>query len=126
MNPQYKPTDVFYFGSLGRGHYLHLRGTQCHHNVLEGIIPWSYGIDGKVLEKAKIPDDPNGQILHVQRDGWTAIAFWDRSGDARRGSNSAFIANALLKPEELLVLAREQWPEVFERKGFPELRLVTI
>lgn len=56
----------------------------------------------------------------AQKDGWTAVAFWDRSGgDTRPGCNSVFLARATLSGGELLHMAREQWPEVWNRPGFP-------
>lgn len=110
--------DIFYFGCLeGKGHFLHRAGRKCSPENFE-VLPWGYHLDGQVLERAGIPDNPDGRILFEQREGWTLIAFWDRSVDRRHGSNSAFLVPAIVSLEELLRLAREQWPQVMARLPF--------
>lgn len=54
-----------------------------------------------------------GRLHH--KDGWTAIAFWDRTGDGRYGSNSTFIFEATLTFAEAVDRARETFPEVVAR-----------
>lgn len=55
-------------------------------------------------------------LLHLQ--GWTLLAFWDRSIDGRPGSNSAFLADATLGFEEMTVVARAAYPRVWARYAF--------
>lgn len=81
------------------------------------------GLDGGLLEEAKIPDVADGRCIVVRRHGWTVIAFWDRSGDSRGASNSAFMVSCDAPAEEILAAAREQWPEIFARPNFPKLSL---
>lgn len=109
--------EVFFWGCLGQpGHFMHSKtGTRIQ-------SPWAGYIDTGVLKYRDIKD-PDPKIAYAQLKGWTGIFFWDRSGDHRPGSNSAFIVNSLVSQEELLRLARKQWPEIFARKGFPIARV---
>lgn len=54
--------------------------------------------------------------LH-QKDGWTAIGFWDRTGDERGNSNSNFVVRGTYSFDEMCKLAQEQWPELWKRIG---------
>lgn len=62
--------------------------------------------------------------LH-HKDGWTALAYWDRSGpDKRYGCNSNFVAEGVLSFEQMLALARRHFPHVIDRtKGKFDIRL---
>jgi hypothetical protein len=64
--------------------------------------------------------------LH-HKDGWTAIAYWDRSGpDRRYGCNSNFVAVGTFTFDEMLTLARHHFPHVIARTvGKFEIRLET-
>lgn len=59
-------------------------------------------------------------ILH-QKDGWTAIGFWDRTGDDRGNSNSNFIVQGTYSFEEMCKLAQEAYPALWKR--FAPIRL---
>lgn len=85
-------------------------------------IPWdSYGIDGKLCPPGRGRGAANQQegvaALH-HKDGWTALAFWDRTVDTRGGSNSAFLLEGEHDYTAALALARETFPEVFARLRF--------
>lgn len=54
-----------------------------------------------------------GRLHHVA--GWTVLAFWDRSGDTRGSSNSAFLAEGELSFEEMRDLAQEHFPSIWTR-----------
>ena len=116
------PTDpeILYFGCLDEpGHYLHSkRQSRMHCDA----TPWGYDIDGKILEGSKSYRE--GIPVRAERDGWTAVDFWDNSVDSRPGSHSCFLCAATLTTDELLVLARAQWPEVFARRRFPVLTVL--
>ena len=72
--------------------------------------PWGDKLDGGILNEAKIPDNPDGTVVFASLKGWSAFAFWDRSGDRRGASNSMFMAETDLPPDRLVELARAQWP----------------
>jgi hypothetical protein len=54
----------------------------------------------------------------THKDGWTAIAFWDRSLDKRPGSSSAFILEGTHSFEDMLETAREKFADIFARLTF--------
>lgn len=59
-------------------------------------------------------------LHHLTRNeiDWTILAFWDRSGDSRSGSNTAFILEGTHDYPAALKLAKETFPELFERFTF--------
>jgi hypothetical protein len=121
-------TDVFYFGCIRvAGHYLFDPRTQ--RSVYDVPHPWQGEphIDGglapaKRAERYNIVEAPQGQAaLHYKR-GWTALAFWDRTVDSRGACSSTFLAKGFFDYDELVDLAKAQWPalwERFERGGDP-------
>ena len=123
-------TPIYYFGCWsGTGHHLWapdgraltrneplppslrcLDGTLCgdpalaDHNRRTGALSW-HGIERQ----------PQGVARLHHRDGWTALAWWDRSGDARGGSNSAFVAEGTLTAAEVIERGRVAFPTVWRR-----------
>ncbi|MFC3693076.1 hypothetical protein ACFOWB_12715 [Chenggangzhangella methanolivorans] len=65
------------------------------------------------------PESRAGYVARVTRlpaIGFTALAFWDYTVDARGGSNSAFFAPTLtIEPFEMLEEARKRFPSIFLR-----------
>ncbi len=115
--------EVLCFGCIGvAGHYL--RGS-VKRNWRNEETPWGDKLDGGLLTDNyyKCDSTVTGLCSEHHLNGWTAISFWDRSGDSRGGSNTSFLCHAQITAAELLALAREQWPQVFSRPGFPELKL---
>ena len=114
--------EVFFFGCyLVTGHYLYRRGGR---HVDYTACPWGTNLDTGLLisrkDKYARPDtEPTENYTVARKDGWTAISFWDRSGDSRPGSNSAFLVAADVSDKELLALAKAQWPDIFSRGRFP-------
>lgn len=99
------------------GHDLHSKEGQAD---IYKDTPWGVHLDGGLLKA--LPDFTYGYWIEAHVDDWTAVAFWDRSGDSRPGSNSAFIVHDNVDGNQLFKMAREQWPEVFSRSGFPQLQ----
>jgi hypothetical protein len=111
--------DILYFGwSEPSGHGL--KSSKTYPHPTWNSTPWGNNIDSGLCPR---PESVDGKISEHHKDGWTAIAFWDRSGDSRPNSNTAFFVCCTMTTDELLVWSRKQWPEVFNRKGFP-LRVV--
>lgn len=79
------------------------------------------GIDGKLQPRIEGKEAPQGvAALHKRLsrfDGatWTALSFWDRTGDKRPSSNSNFVARGDFTADEMIALAREHFPEVMAR-----------
>lgn len=115
--------EVLFFGCKNTpGHYLHNRRGNCERYEMS---PWGTTLDGGLLMTGKDyhsnkPDTmPTGNYVVARKDGWTCISFWDRSGDSRPASCSAFLVKAVISDIDLLTLAITQWPELFARPGFP-------
>jgi hypothetical protein len=90
-------------------------------------LPWSPDqIDGKLAKRTRGkygPDAAEEQmqgrgVLH-HRNGWTALAFWDRSIDHRPGSNSVFFFDAILNELQVMWQLKTTFGfPIFERFGF--------
>ena len=119
---------VFYFGCVGiAGHYMHDAALR---HVWESGPPWAVGrgeVDAKLAPHR--PDckmrsycpctgDEQGRAAIHHKDGWTALAFWDRTGDARNGSNSVFFAEGTHDFGGMVVIASEKFPTIVRRFKF--------
>lgn len=97
-----------YFGCYRRpGHYLWGPGMQ---RVRSDDLPWKK-LNGELAPPRARPG--HAALHHL--DGWTALAFWDRSVDSRPGSNSVFLFPDVLDFEEAVIRAVKEFPEVFEQ-----------
>jgi hypothetical protein len=113
-------TKVHYFGNIKAGQ---ADGHQLYCNTgdgskLRGVQPWQpyYILDSRLAPRLSNGQEaPQGQALIHHKDGWTAIAFFDRTGDPRGASNSVFLIEATVNFEEGVELARASWPQLFER-----------
>lgn len=104
---------------MSDGHYLYDTNMD---SVLHWrkATPWEQ-IDAQLAPTTKPYQVEGATALH-HKDGWTAIQFWDRSGDSRGNSNSAFLMEGTWAFEEALAKAREAFPNIFKRFKF-EIRL---
>lgn len=118
MEPRF---GVCYFGNAeeGRasGHNLYGPGMYRIKSSVSNL-PWSLGeIDGKLAPKDAAKNKmPQGICRMYGKDGWTVIAFWDRSGDSRANSNSAFFAaypDATFR--QMVERFKLCYPEIFAR-----------
>ena len=117
---------VLYFGAIDRpGHYLH-EGRKVIWS--DNNIPWREGeLDGKLCVgvrdtsygwTADRKDQVEGRAKLTHKDGWTALAFWDRSVDHRYNSNSTFVIEGTHNAADAIALARDAYPWIWERFGF--------
>jgi len=106
---------AYYFGYDGRGHHLlndDFEAVQYKWGD-PGLTPWGTHPDGTLAPKgAQI----EGEALLHQKDGWTALAFWDRSGDSRGNSNSAFFIEGTYTFDEMLALCKERFALLFQQR----------
>lgn len=121
------------YHSVSRPERLGQPWAHGHHDGLDGTLaPVDYygelvfGIDDR-KRADRGTEFPQGVAALHHRDGWTALAFWDRSGDSRGNSNSVFLFDTELTFEGALVAARKNYPDLFERfpfevKPLPESR----
>jgi hypothetical protein len=72
---------------------------------------------GRYPDGTLCPEGPQyqGVAKLTQKDGWTAIGFWDRTGDDRGNSNSNFIVEGTYTFDEMVKLAQEAYPLIWKR-----------
>lgn len=73
-------------------------------------------LDAGFLGKSR--EQPQGEYVRAMHLGWVVLSFWDRTGDDRFGSNSAFLFDYDAPDAELLEHARQQFPTIFARFTF--------
>jgi hypothetical protein len=106
---------IYYFGCAGEpGHYLWEPGL---HGTSRFKNPWGNQIDTGLCPKGTGYEVEGEAALH-KKDGFTAISFWDRSGDSRHQSNSSFIAQGDFTFGQMLELAKQHFPQIMARFKF--------
>jgi hypothetical protein len=117
---------VFYFGCMGKkGHRLYDADGEDMHRIV--TTPWGSYPDGTLCPEGLVLRNlgeasnaqPEGKALLHHKDGWTALGFWDRSGDDRWNSNSNFLVRGTYTFDEMLALAKEQFRGIFATIKFP-------
>ena len=108
----------FYFGWVKySGHTFLQRGEMSCPPSSTDKIPWKpKEIDGKLQPDPR--DQQEGIACVHRKEGWTAISFWDRSGDKRMNSNTTFIANGVFSFAEMIEIAKEGFPGIWARFTF--------
>jgi len=77
-------------------------------------LPWEAGqLDGGLQPEDK--QQPEGLCCVHQRAGWTAMAFWDRSGDKRMNSCSVVLAEGDHDFPAMRQIFEQNFPEVWDR-----------
>ncbi|MGK3995130.1 hypothetical protein [Sorangium sp. So ce1024] len=131
-----RDVEVYYFGDgrlqdgPGAGH--HLWAPSSGHvgwapPEARRRLPWTLAeLDGRLAGDPALADrrdqrhwasrdQPEGIVRLHRRDGWTAISFWDRSGDGRYSSSSTFVAAGERGAREMVELFRRRFPAIWER-----------
>ena len=104
---------IFYFGcKKSLGHYLYSSDGKSRKI---DIIPWGYDIDGLL---APSTTSKQGKALLHHKDGWTALSFWDNSVDKRPKSCSTFLAQGIFDFEQMKAIAKDNFPDIWERYSF--------
>lgn len=117
MSDSLSKLEVWCFGCIGNpGHFLWLPRTRLHIDLKRQ--PWGDSIDGLLCQPPSFQRADTKPWTH-HKDGWTAVAFWDQSGDRRPGSCTVFLVKAEATTEEVLTAAKQQWRDVWNRRGFP-------
>lgn len=108
---------MYYFGCTGedRGHYMYDVNMSRDWKFLYNN-PWSLSIDSELCPKGKENFQGRSSLHH--KNGWTALSFWDRSGDIRQGSNSSFLSEGLFTFSYMVDSAKRAFPDCFKRFNF--------
>lgn len=126
--PRKAESPVFFFGCMKgaygytqSGHYFYAEGP--HHDrrphksewLGEGILPATdIKIDGGFVPHYQ-GDRQYAKARLTHYHGWTAIGWWDSSGDTRPGSDSNFFMKGILDFEDALDEARRAFDQVIRR-----------
>ena len=107
-------TPPFYFGTYLRPSHNQWDSdwNNVRYLVFKDIVPWD-NFDGGLN-----PNEVEGCCSLHHKDGWTALAFANRSDDSRLGSNSVFFFRGLLTFGEAVAQARKSFPQVVDRFKF--------
>ena len=83
---------------------------------LTKVTRWGDGIFGKrTIPHWDTKDEEQGAARLHFVDGWTVLSFWDRSGDSRGGCSSTFLAEGRHSFQQMVELAREHFPHIWQR-----------
>lgn len=106
-----------------KGHYCRTPDGQL---AKRAVTPWTghYGdpiTDGvcmKIMgatEQYGAHMQPEGVRFHQQKEGWTLVCWWDRSGDPRKGCVAGFALKGSYNADQAEAEARRLFPLVFSR-----------
>lgn len=125
-------TQVYFHGVLRAGeagHYLYsptgyMRGAAripWPAHDLDGGLVWNAGrwrVEGRNCWRERETAGPSvqGHAALRYRDGWTALAWHDFTGDRRGGSNSLVLARGIFSLDEMLELFKKYFPAQHERQ----------
>lgn len=111
--PDVRP-ECYYFGTYRvSGHYMFDMDMRHVQYYRRNPVPWDR-IDGRLNPDTEVQGVAN---LH-HKDGWTAIAFANRTDDNRGGCNSVFFFKADFDFEQAVMAAQEYFPDVVSRFRF--------
>ncbi len=121
---------AYYFGCWDprhAGHGFHIPGGASARSAYDAV-PWSVvEVDGALAPRVtasgeatrRDPECSQGVARLHHRDGWTALSFWDRTGDSRPGSHSTFLLERDdASFDEMVAMARERFPQIMGRLPF--------
>lgn len=115
MNLLPRAIPFYYFGCIGRaGHYLFAAPGSPRIEYTD--TPFRHQIDGRFCPPGAQVQG-RAQLTHLE--GWTAISYWDRTVDARPGSNSNFLVPAYADFDQMVELATRHFPTVLARLPSP-------
>jgi len=110
-------SDVYYFGCWSvPGHYLHMPSGRTSYRDPEGFPCRSTALDSGFLPVGDSQEEGVATLCHL--NGWTILAFWDRSVDSRPGANSAFVIRGEWSFGEARDKAKAAFPSIWQRFKF--------
>lgn len=112
---------MYYFGKVVgeyEGHVLHDQNLRkVYSSDVPSDFPCREGcLDGGFLPPRSLQTEGLSALVYL--NGWTILSFWDRSGDKRVNSSSAFLLRGTFSFEEVLNRAKANFPSLYARFGF--------
>lgn len=71
-------------------------------------------LDSESASESELEQEQGSASLH-HKQGWTALAIWDRTGDHRLNSNSVFFAEGFHDFEAIQSIAAERFTSLWSR-----------
>lgn len=123
---------MYYFGPWDSpGHYI---VDECGYSIYGdklGTLPWTPGqLDGGLqphfadcakkrgYHYCNCPSGEEGPALLHHKNGWTALAFWDRSADKRGACNSVYMAEGTFDFNQMVEMARTRFAVRWNKMAF--------
>lgn len=127
--------EAYYFGCWGQpGHYWrHPTNPLMKERDIEARVPEPFrrgridsgfcpgAVKGSAFDRTRPEVEGEAALHHV--DGWTVLAWWDRSVDRRGACNSNVVARGTFDFAAMLEVLKRQFPGVAARQK-SALRLV--
>lgn len=88
------------------------RDVECDGNLQPGTAELKKRYDG---QRPELERQVEGLCRLHHRDGWTAMAFWDRSGDRRGNSCSVVMAEGTHDFEQMVEMFELEFPGIHAR-----------
>jgi hypothetical protein len=113
--------EAYYFGKWPdryAGHYLYGRnGYEVNDYYMPKDFPCPvYTLDGGFLPPYQAEIEGVASVVHL--NGWTILAFWDRTGDKRGKSSSAFVVRGFWDFTALHHITQTAFPTIWKRFHF--------
>ena len=108
--------NCLYFGVwVGSGHrFVTPGGFKIKSVDVDQSCPWSVAeIENKLCPDSGTQRQFEAKLHH--KSGWTAIAFWDRSGDPRMNSKSVFMVEGDYTFAECVEIMCRKFPKIISR-----------
>lgn len=114
---------TYYFGCWGGyGHYLWQQNGRHPQPSTILDLPWKEkDLDCTLCpryQRYSTNQQNEGEALLHHKNGWTALAFWDRSIDKRHGSNSVLLIQKEVTLEEAIEIFKQEYPSIWSRFNF--------
>lgn len=112
--------EIYFHGAWSPRHLGHFLYRPDGRTVWseDRLLPsaWVGRLDGGLCPRDEAQTE--GRAALLRKDGWTAIAFWDRTADRRMNSNSVFLMRGELSFDEMVTAARGAFPSIWARFPF--------
>ena len=135
--PGIETVETYYFGCWEQsGHFWRSKSGYDEERRIETRVPAPLrrghidgnfcpgAVAGSQWKKTRAEVEGEAALHHI--DGWTVLAWWDRSVDRRGACNSAIAACGLFDFATMLAITRAQFPTVLTRRKDPPVLVVDM
>jgi hypothetical protein len=128
LPPELETVEAYHFGyERQAGHVWQSSNQYTRRWDIEKKLPESVACIDGVLQPGCVRDKPHertrpevvGEAALHHLDGWTVLAWWDRSGDGRGACNSNLVARGTYDFTTMLEIGKARFPHVMARQTVP-------